>query len=134
MKLNYKNKNRGFAALITAIILSLILIVVAIVMSQSGFLTRQILSESENKERSAALAEACADNAILFTINNPLYTGGPPPIIIDGERCEIYSVTHTPSTFTIKTRAEIKEAVTKLKIIVNDTNFAVESWEEVVSF
>ena len=134
MKTDCNNLNRGFAALITAIILSLILIVVAIVMSQSGFLSRQILSESENKEKSAALAEACADNAILFTINNPLYAGGPPPIIIDGEQCEIYSVTHTPPIFTIKTRAEVKETVTKLKIIVDDSNFTVESWEEVASF
>ena len=71
---------RGFVALITAIILSLILIVITVTLNQSGFFTRSILVDSENKERSVGLAEACVDVAILRLANDPTYAGGAPSV------------------------------------------------------
>src|SRR3989344_1070246 len=50
--------NGGFVALITAIILSVILITVTVALNRIGFLTRSEISDAEYKNRSSALAEA----------------------------------------------------------------------------
>ena len=73
-------KESGFVALITAIILSFILIIVTTTLNQTSFFTRSILLDSEYKERGAALAEACVDVARLKLANDPLYSGNEPAV------------------------------------------------------
>lgn len=132
----YSGQSGGFAALITAIVLSLILIVVAVVMSQSGFLTRQILSESESKERSAGLAEACVDIAMLSLVNNPLYPGNSTESV-GPDTCFIRPILFNTPLFgqnTIETKAVINGATTNLRAVVTAINLNVISWDEVASF
>jgi Tfp pilus assembly protein PilX len=131
------NCSKGFIALIPAILLSLILILVAVIMSQSGFLTRQIISESESKERSAALAEACVDNAMILLINNPTYPGSQTIAISGAGTCLIRPIlfnSPAPGQNTIETQAKINEATTNLRAVVRTSDSAVMSWDEMVSF
>ena len=136
MKQNNYNSKSGFVALITAIALSLILILISVTLNQAGFFTRSTLLESEYKERSVALAEACADNAILRLAVNPNYIGNETlPIGLDS--CLIRQIKRgVPSAGlgTIETRALFREATTNLRIVVSTSTFSVISWDERASF
>ena len=122
-----KDKKDGFVALITAIILSAILLIVTTTLNQTSFFTRSILLDSEYKERSAALAEACVDVARLKLANNPTYPGNEPSIPVGSELCEIKPI----SGNTIEAKGIYRESVTNLRVIFNPSDISIVSWEEI---
>ena len=134
-------RKNGFIALITAIVLSVILLTVAVALNQIGFLTRSEVLDSEYKNRSFALAEACVDTALLKLAGNPSYSGGEPSIAVGSDACAIGVVSqNTPSAgqTTINTSAVFpatsvtsQNAVTRLQIIVNSSDLSLISWDEV---
>ncbi len=134
-------KQNGFIALITAIILSVILLVVTIAMNQTSFLTRSEVLESEYKNRSVALAEGCADTAMLRLANNPAYAGNEASISIGTDTCSIGAIqqdTPTLGQVTINARAVFpapgvtsQGAITKLIVVVESSDISVVSWVEV---
>jgi hypothetical protein len=128
MIIKIKKQNSGFIALISAIILSAVLLLVATNLSFTGFLDRSNILDSELKKRSYALAEACADTAILKVINNPLYLGNE-IVSVSGDPCLIQTVTSGNPT-TILTKADYKNYVTKLAIKINPTTLVISCWEE----
>ena len=122
---NYKN---GFVALITAIILSLILIVVTVTLNRSSFFTRSAILEAEYKEMSSALAEACVDGAMLRIATTPGYSISNDPVIVGTETCTIDSV----SGGTIQTSADVNKSITRLEVIVDlSDDLSVVSWNEI---
>ena len=126
----------GFIALSTAIILSIILITVAVSLNLAGFLARGGIIDAQFKEESLALAEACADRALLDLANDKSYTSGE-TIKIGSENCKIRTIkknTPAPSKETIETIAAVNEAHTNLRIIVNSSDLSVISWREVAEF
>ena len=127
---NKTKREQGFIALITAIALSLILLVVTVTLNQSGFFTRSTLLDAEYKERSSALAEACVDTALLKLAADPGYLGSE-TITIGSDSCFIVSVT---SLNTIRTTAEFQEAVTNLEVEIDASNLSVISWNELAHF
>ncbi len=141
MILKNKNKNEeGFVALITAIILSLILISITVTLNQSGYLTRSSLLDTEYKERSTALAEACANVALLKLANDPTYqVASPQQISVGTDSCWIHSVV-TGTQDTIKASATFQDTAagkgvsTNLIIVVNASDLSVQSWNEVPAF
>ena len=124
-----KNRDKGFIALITAIAISLILLVITVTLNQSGFLTRSTLLDSEYKERSSALAEACVDVALLKLVNDPSYLGSE-TITIGSDSCDIRPITLP----TIETRAVFQQAATNLEVVIDPSDLSVVSWNEVPSF
>lgn len=69
-----KNYKRGFIALFSVIIITSALLLMATTLSFSGFMGRFNILDSELKEKSNALAEACIDEAILRVYENINYT------------------------------------------------------------
>src|SRR3989338_4456617 len=125
-----QEKERCFAALITAIILSLILIIVTVTLNRSGFFARSAILEAEYKEMSVALAEACVDIAMLHMATTPGYTVVIPIVEnINSRTCTIESITG----YTIQTSADTQGSMTKLEVELN-SDLSVLSWEEVVAF
>jgi hypothetical protein len=122
-------KEKGFVALVTAIILTAILLIVTISLNQISFFTRGILLDSEYKERSAAFAEACVDVARLKLANDPTYLGDE-SIDIGVESCKIRPI----SSNTIETTATSSESVTNLRVEIDPSDISIVSWDEVVSF
>ena len=130
-----KKYNRGFVALITVIVISLILILVSITLSQSAFLSRSVVSDSENKEKSISIADACADTARLKLITDHTYSGNE-SVPIGSESCFIRPVlTNTPSIgeSTIEVKASIRDSVTNLRVVINTTTHLVLEWDEVAT-
>lgn len=133
LRIKNKGKEQGFIALISAIIISVLLLTIALAVSMNGISNRLNILDSESKERSTFLAEACADSAILEIANaiystNKVVTVGPAVQDV----CTIVSTENDqPVTGQkrIKTQAIVNKAYTNL-IVVIDSNFTILSWEE----
>jgi hypothetical protein len=118
---------QGFIALISAILISVLLLAITLTISFSGYFARFNVLDSESKERSSALAEGCADTAILdLSLSQNL----PRAVTIGSDTCTI--VQETPS-LPIKTQASVNKAWTNLQVTV-DADYNVVSWEEVPNF
>ena|SRR3989338_10087446 len=117
---------KGFIALMSAIIISVVLLLMITNLSLTGFYGRFNVLDSELKERSSALAEACVDTALLRIANDPTYPYPTnDPINVDGNDCIIESATGG----NISTTANYKNYITNLKIEV-DSDLNVTRWEE----
>ena len=132
---NSVNENRGFIALISVIVVSAILILIAVTLSLNQFYDRYNILESEYKERSTSLAEACVDNALLEIANDSGYTGNATSTINGTDQCYVGSI--IPSSIEIfKTRGIYQNSYTNLKIKVDTSGgtLTVISWEEISTF
>ena len=116
----------------SAIIISAILILVATVTSFRGFFGRSNILETEFKERSVAISEACADQALLQFANDIAYGGG--PVIISGYSCTIGKITTSGSEKTFKTQASFQNSYTNLEIKFNTADFSIISWKEIAVY
>lgn len=124
-------KNSGYIALISAIIISIVLLTVVSSVSVGGFFGRFNILDSEYKEISSGLAEACLEIAIITLANNENYSGGE-TFPIGDEGCDIISI--TPSTWpkTVKLQGIYKNAYTNLIVVLsNSGEISVTSWREV---
>ena len=125
--------NAGFIALMSTVIISVILLLIAVNLSQTSFFGRFNILDAELKEKSSALAEACADTALLKLVNNPSYfpPAGGESVSVDGNDCIIESVSLSiPKIINVQT--DYKNYITKFKIEVDPSDdMAVVSWEEI---
>lgn len=132
------SRKKGFVALMTAIILSVILLTVAATLNQTGFLARSEVLDSEYKDRSSALAEGCVDTVLLNLANNSSYiVTTPASVNIESDACSIDAVSTTGAQTTINTSAVFpaflvtsEGARTRLQIVVNLDDLSIVSWEE----
>lgn len=123
----------GYISLISSIVISLLLLVVTLAISTSNFSSQSNILDTEYKESSLALAEACVDIAILNLTLNPLYNGNQ-TIPVGEEGCLIMPIETLSGQKIIKTKAIINDTVTNLKITVGASDLSVVSWEEVPKF
>ena len=123
-----KKTNKGFMALMSAIIISFILLLIVTSLGFTSFYGRSNILDFELKERSSALAEACGDMAILKITNDPAYNPANESIdVANGESCIIRSVSGSPKAIRIK--ADYKNYITNLEIEVGPS-MTVTKWEE----
>lgn len=134
------NPQSGFIALISAIIISVVLLAIAATLSLSGFYTRFNILDSEYKKRSLGLAEACAETALLDLANNINYTlqasDGSVPVGTD--TCAIVSISPGPprsGPVTIVTKGIFpstgpEQAHSNIKVIIDSTTLNINSWVE----
>lgn len=130
---NLKAK-RGFVALISAIIISVVLLLIVTNASLTGFYSRSNISDGELKEISSNYAEACVDTALLKITNDSTYSGGGDTLDVDTDGindCVIESVT----TDTIYTKGNYNNKYyTNLKIGYDSSDVSVTSWEEISNY
>lgn len=128
-----KNSQNGFIALVSAIIISAVLLVATVTLSYSSFFVRYNLLDGEYKERSSALAEGCVDAAILKLAGDPSYSGNE-PITIGSELCTVRPVQISGNNKIIETQAEFQNSYTNLRVVVDQNTLAVQSWQEMPHF
>jgi len=131
-----KKRNKGFVALMSAIIISVILLLIITNLSLTAFYSRSDVLDSELKDRSSALAEACVDTAILKLVNNSNYSPVNECVPV-GDICpntnpnaNICTIVSVDSGNHIKTQAKFNNSYTNFRIVVDANTFAVQSWEE----
>jgi len=122
-------RQKGFIALTSVIVISVLLLAITVRLGFSAFFNRLDVLDSESKERSSALAEACVDTAILNIARNAAYNPSNQVVAVGSDQCTIVSVTSSGSQKIIKTQAVINKAYTNLKISIN-SDFSINSWDE----
>ncbi|MEK7087597.1 MAG: hypothetical protein AAB958_02765 [Patescibacteria group bacterium] len=140
------NKN-GYIALISTVIIAIILMTITFALGFRSFFARINVLDSEFKEKSIGLAEACADTAILKlqALNDDEfgdYSLSPPgeTIPVGDDSCIIYSISGF-GTKIIQVQGKYpqtgnKISYTNLRIVVSKPfgKIEVESWEEIGNF
>lgn len=128
-------QNRGFIALMSAIIISAILLVVVVAGSLNGFTTRFTLLDAESKQRSEAALDACVDTILARLANDSNYAGPEPLMSVGSDTCEIEGAVNpggNPRTF--KVQAIASRAYTDALITFDTGTPALTSWQEVGHF
>ncbi len=141
--MKYSERERGFVALMSIMILSAIVLVMIFTLGASVFFSRFSALEGEYKRTSLALAEACATTAMLKVAQSSTYTpavGGECVSVSDScgvsgatKTCTICSVALSSGTYTVRTRAVFKGSYTTLEVkgSMAATNFVVTQWTEI---
>ena len=152
MMIEKRTTEEGYIALIAAILISVSLLIMVAVVSFEGFYSRFTILESELKEQSDYLAEACVQTAILkISKDEQYYLASFPEIILveandptdpgDDMTCEIVDVSHIgfgiPGDYNIEAKGVSGDAITNLCVTVefsSNTSYTIEDWEEIGNF
>ncbi len=130
----------------SVMIMSAMVLVMIFTLGISVFFSRFSVLESEQKRLSLALAEACANTAMLKAAQNSAYTppfGGECVGVSDTcgvagatRTCRICSVSQTAGTYTIRTRAVYKGAYSAVEFrgTLGASAFTVSSWREIAPY
>ena len=129
--MNKQKIQRGFIALISSIVMSAILLLITTTLSLSSFFARFTILESEYKERSSTLAEACVDSALLKIALDNNYSPTNETVSVGKDSCLIKEVTTNSQQKIITTQAKYQESYTNLKVTIQTNNLQVLSWIEV---
>lgn len=131
----------GYVALISAILISVSLLILVSVVSFEGFFSRFTIFETDQKEVASYLAEACVQTAILKIsqdVNYHLSATFPETITVGTNNCEIVSIAQGifPNRRVIETQGQLGDAFTNLEVEINVENnptIVTTNWTEVGS-
>ncbi len=145
--MNMQHTQKGFIALMTVIIVGAVLMVLIFTLGASAFLNRFSTFDTENKRISLALAESCANMAMIKIAQNPSYD---PQAVGAGECvgvgdncptgkmiCKICEVSPVGGpNYTIYARAAYNGAYTNIEVdgSIVSNNFSVTRWVEAESY
>ena len=121
MEKNIRKNEKGYIALISAIITSLVLLGLSAELSSSSFALRFSSLDSEYKRESLGLAESCANIALLKLAQDPAYVPavGGENVSVGGGSCTIAEVNGLDTEKTIDARANFKGAFSSVRIRAN---------------
>lgn len=125
-------KANGYIAITSSIIISFLLMTIVFTLSSASFFSRSNILDANQKEISLALAEACADSALLKLAQNSSYAGNE-NVNIGSDTCSILALESPPGQKIIKTWANYKGYRTNIKITINHPAMTILSWEELPS-
>ena len=127
------HRNDGYIVLTSVIIISVILIAVTAALSYVNYFSRFNVLQSEYKEKSAALAEACVAFAKTRLSGNLNYSPNNEVVLLSSnisDACTVVSVANAPPNKIIKTQSQYQKAFTTYSITINANTFAVVSFIE----
>lgn len=127
------HKNKGFVALISIIIISVVLLATTLSLAQFGIANRFFILDLENKRVSEKLAEACVHIARISVYNNPAYvfeSANARTIPIDTLTCTINSISRDNNESTVVVTATQNDSITHYKVVIDNTNGTFLSWTE----
>lgn len=133
----HKNE-KGFVALISAIIVSVTLLLFTLAVSFEGYHTRFAVLNSDFKEKSNYLAESCVYTALIEVLRDDNFHSEafPQTIVVGGDICTIIEVDTLsfPGEYRIFSKGVFDRAVTNLEVNVDvsdSSDVTIDSWEEV---
>ncbi|MDI6820814.1 MAG: hypothetical protein QMD65_01385 [Patescibacteria group bacterium] len=126
------NKNNAFIAVITAVIISAIVLIIAIAISSSNFISRFNSLSFEMKDISKGVAKGCLEYARLKLAVG--FYGGNETTTISSYNCYIYPIETVGTTTIIKSNATVQNKTTNLKLTVSNGALQTIYLEEVSGF
>lgn len=127
--LNTSRALRGYIALTSAIIISMLIMTIIFSISLAGYFSRSNVLISEYKDASLALAEGCAEKALLKYAEDNSYVGNE-IITINPGQCMILPIEISGNNKIVKTKAVVQSATSNIKVIFNGADGTIVSWEE----
>ncbi|MBP6060747.1 MAG: hypothetical protein KA515_01950 [Candidatus Pacebacteria bacterium] len=121
-----KQNQKGFMALISTIIISMILLLITINLNLTLFYRRANVLDFELKTESFQLAYSCLNIAILKIIRDKNYNPNNENLKIAEKSCSIKS----RSGETIETTANNKNYITNLRATINPNTMRIKNLEE----
>ncbi len=134
MYANNPIENNGFIALISVVLISAIMMLIAITLSISSFSQRNNILALEFKERSLTNAEACADEGLLMIANGNSGIATSTINLTSEDFCELGPVPQSGNPRVFYTKANFRNYVTNLKISADPVTLTVISWEEIATY
>ena len=131
-------KPKGFIALMSAILISAVLLLIATGGSLSGFYSRTTSLNSEYKERTYALADACVSQTLLALSQNPLYAGTATTTVSGTGVCFTGTITKSGKApddlYTFKTRSYLGNSYTSFLVVAKVVDLSVQSQTELATY
>lgn len=125
-------KERGFIALITVLIISALALMVGIGLGLRAIDEMEMGSQRSRSSETYYLANLCAEDALMKLKENSSYSGDE-TINIGNGSCTILPV---EGNWTVKISASSDNQVKKMRLIISQIQpqMIIDSWEEVADF
>jgi len=123
----------AYIAITAAIIITILILAVVVTTSSIGYFGRFNILGSLLKEEGDALAEACADTALLELALDIDYVGAA-TTSVGSSTCEILAVETDGTEKTIKVRGVRDNTITNTEVILETDDFTIISWDDVAAF
>lgn len=123
--------SRGFIALISILILSVVMLAAVVSLAQFGVTTRYALLDLERKAETESLALACVELVRIAVVNNPNFTATNLSVDVGTttKRCLIESV----ASGVVRASATSGTAKTNIRATLNTTSGNVTRLEELAT-
>ncbi len=117
----------------SAVIISAILVTATVTGSLTGFYTRFNILDSEFKNKSASLAEACVDVLLIKLAEDSSFGASALTYTVSGsDTCTVFAATNpTGSPRIFKVQGIYQNSYTNLQVAVDVDSLALVSWQEV---
>lgn len=119
--LTRRHSHGGYIALMATVIISLLLLVMVAREGFAGWYARFTILGIEAKEQASALAEGCADQALVSLITDPTFVGGATSTT-EGGVCHIFPIGFdqpAEGLVTIRTQAEVRGSYANLELTMD---------------
>jgi len=131
--MSFHNKNeKGYIALVTAIIITVIITLVSFVSSNLSFLGRFDTQFLEFKDQSRALAQSCLDHVKLKSAIG--FYAGNETITVGTYTCQILPVQTSGSSRIVQVRGTVNNVTTNLEMRMISSTLVTTSVEEKTNF
>lgn len=125
---------RGFVALMSALVISVVLLLIASGGSLAGFFTRVNSLSFEYKEVTLALADACVSHTLLALSLDNDYSGNATTTLGENRECYTGDISESGGTYTFRTRSYLNDVYTILEVETEAPDFTIVSYEELPTF
>lgn len=127
---------KGYIAIISILIISAILLLVALAGVNSGIAQSKMTFQRNQLSENYYLAQACAEEALMRVKEDSAYSGNE-TVSLDGNNCQILAVDKGKSQArTVKVSSSLYNLAKKIRIEVARINplMEIQSWRELADF
>lgn len=132
-KINIPKDRKGYIAVISAVIITAIVMVIALVFSSSNFLGRFDSQTLEMKDMARSAAQGCLEYARLQLAINPNYAGSETRSV-GGYFCSLLSISLQNNLYLIEASSTVGKGSVKLKLLADKNTLKTVSLQEVNGF
>ncbi len=134
----YISKSSGYIALISILILTGILILIAVFFTQSEVLITDFPNKSLNSLQAKEYAKSCVEIALDKFAQDQNYQGNETQNFASGGSCQILPIENSGSDKILKTTGYYKNMTRRMKVVFQfnsqEGKINLISWQEVSSF
>ncbi len=134
----YKNKQKGYIALVSVILVSVIGIAISVSLVLLSLAHSQNSFVSEQATQANVLAESCVEVALLNLQQDQNYSGNE-TVTVGADNCQVEPITVNGSVYTVNTQAQVGSVVKKIFVQAELTSgtpvsILIDSWKSVADF